>query len=55
MVINDSRLWLSQLISHPLNFGPLFSLWNVFAILQEVFKKKSSKKYLKKNQQLPAI
>lgn len=39
MVINDSRLWLSQLISHSLNFGPMIFLWNDFAILQEITKK----------------
>jgi hypothetical protein len=46
MVINDSRLWISQLISHSLNFGPMIFLWNVFAILQEIFEKKSPNFYL---------
>jgi hypothetical protein len=44
MGINDSRLWLSQLISHSLNFGPMNFLWNAFAILQELLLKKKSPK-----------
>jgi hypothetical protein len=44
LVINDSRLWLSQLISHSLNFGPMIFCEMLLPFCKKYLKKKSPKK-----------